>query len=378
MTEPRENANSEDQRTGSILVVDDDPIVRALLSRALRADGHEVQTADNGTQALAVLERARVDVVLLDIVMPDLDGIAVLDRIKTDSRLQHLPVIMISGVDDIDNVVHCIASGAEDYLPKPFDPVLLRARIAAGLNKRRIQELEQARLRDTFARFLPESMVDEFVVSGKSTIRLGGVRVIGTAMFTDLRGFTAFAEHASPDEVIEVLNRYLGEMSDAVLDHGGTLVAYMGDGVMAVFGAPVETEDHADRALRAAREMLAERLPRFNAWVRAHGAGKGFVMGVGVCSGPMMSGNVGSERRVEYAAVGDTVNTASRLQSLTRDLPYQLLMAESTRQLLTAEIEGLTFVDQVTLRGKTKPTQLYTLADSTPAPACRPPHEIVR
>ena len=191
------------------------------------------------------------------------------------------------------------------------------------MNKRVIQELERSRLRDTFARFLPESMVDQVVVSGDSDIRLGGVRLIGTALFTDLRGFTTFAEKRPPDEVIEVLNRYLGEMSDAVLDHGGTLVAYMGDGLMAVFGAPVESEDHADRALRAAGEMLRERLPRFNEWLHSSGDRKRFAMGVGVCSGPMMSGNVGSERRLEYAAIGDTVNTASRLESLTKEFPYQ-------------------------------------------------------
>ncbi len=354
------------RRTGSILVVDDDPIIRKLLSRALTADGHDVCTAENGAQALELLAQARVDVVLLDIVMEGMDGIEVLDRIKAEPRLHHLPVIMISGLDDYQNVVRCIESGAEDYLPKPFDPVLLRARIAGGLNKRRIQELEQSRLRDTFARFLPESMVDQVVVSGDTDIRLGGVRLIGTALFTDLRGFTTFAEKSSPDDVIEVLNRYLGEMSDAVLDNGGTLVAYMGDGLMAVFGAPVESDDHADRALEAAREMLRERLPRFNEWLCSTGERKRFAMGVGVCSGPMMSGNVGSERRLEYAAIGDTVNTASRLESLTKEFPHQLLIADSTRRLLTEDCEGLLFVDEVTLRGKTRPTQLFTLSGIAP------------
>ncbi len=368
MTATRERADSVDaeRRTGSILVVDDDPIIRKLLSRALTADGHEVRLADNGAHALEQLEQAPSDVVLLDIVMPGMDGIEVLDRIKTDPRLHNLPVIMISGLDDYDSVVRCIESGAEDYLPKPFDPVLLRARIAGGLNKRRIHELEQSRIRDTFARFLPESMVDQVVVSANSDIRLGGVRLVGTALFTDLRGFTSFAEKSSPDEVIEVLNRYLGEMSDAVLDHGGTLVAYMGDGLMAVFGAPVESDDHADRALRAAREMLRDRLPRFNEWLSANGKRKQFEMGVGVCSGPMMSGNVGSERRLEYAAIGDTVNTASRLESLTKEFPHQLLIADSTRQLLVEDFEGLTFVDEVTLRGRTAATQLFTLSGTSP------------
>jgi adenylate cyclase len=332
-------------------------------SRSLTADGHTVRTAENGVRALELLAESPSDVVLLDIVMPELDGIEVLDLIKADPKLRDLPVIMISGLDDYGNVVRCIESGAEDYLPKPFDPVLLRARIAAGLNKRRIHELEHARVRDVFARFLPESMVDQVLVNGDKDVRLGGVRLVGTALFTDLRGFTSFAESTPPDRVIDVLNRFFGEMSDAVLDNGGTLVAYLGDGLLAVFGAPVESDDHADRALRAAREMLRERLPRFNQWLCETSDREGFAIGIGVSSGPLMSGNVGSERRLEYTAVGDTVNTASRLESLTKDVPHELLISDSTRTLLTSDCDGLVFVDEITLRGRTAPTQLWTLTE---------------
>ena len=354
---------SQAATSGSILVVDDDPINLMLLSRSLTADGHTVRTAENGVRALELLAEAPSDVVLLDIVMPELDGIEVLNLIKADPKLRDLPVIMISGLDDYGNVVRCIESGAEDYLPKPFDPVLLRARIAAGLNKRRIHELEHARVRDVFARFLPESMVDQVLVNGDKDVRLGGVRLVGTALFTDLRGFTSFAESTPPDRVIDVLNRFFGEMSDAVLDNGGTLVAYLGDGLLAVFGAPVESDDHADRALRAAREMLRERLPRFNQWLSETSDREGFAIGIGVSSGPLMSGNVGSERRLEYTAVGDTVNTASRLESLTKDVPHELLISDSTRTLLTSDCDGLVFVDEITLRGRTAPTQLWTLTE---------------
>jgi adenylate cyclase len=352
--------------TWSILVVDDDPINRMLLARSLVADGHQVRTAEDGARGLELLAEQRDDVVLLDIVMPGLDGIAVLDRIKSDPRLRDIAVIMISGLDDYTNVVRCIEAGAEDYLPKPFDPVLLRARIAAGLNKRRIHDLETARVRDVFARFLPESMVDQVLVNGDHGVRLGGVRLVGTALFTDLRGFTSFAESTPPDRVIDVLNRFFGEMSDAVLDNGGTLVAYLGDGLLAVFGAPVESDDHADRAVRAAREMLNERLPRFNQWLRETRVGAGFAVGIGVSSGPLMSGNVGSERRLEYTAVGDTVNTASRLESHTKEVPYELLISDSTRQLLTDGGTDLVFVDEITLRGRTTPTQLWTLPGGDP------------
>jgi adenylate cyclase len=295
--------------------------------------------------------------------MPGIDGVTVLERIKAQPRLRDVPVIMISALDDLESVVRCIELGAEDYLPKPFDPVLLRARINAGLNKRRLNELERSRVRDVFSRFLPETIVDEVLIRADGDVHLGGVRLIGTALFTDLRSFTTFAENRPPDQVIEVLNRFLGEMGDAVLDHGGTLVAYMGDGLMAVFGAPIESDDHADRAVAAAREMLNERLPRFNEWLSDQHHGNGFRTGIGMSSGPMMSGQVGSERRLEYAAIGDTVNTASRIESLTKELGRPVLLSESTRALLTSPAPDLVFVDEVTIRGRSGLTRLWALTE---------------
>jgi adenylate cyclase len=352
---------SADTQTGSVLVVDDDRVNRTLLARTLGASGHRVRTAENGRMALELLGEEAADVVLLDIVMPELDGVSVLERMKMDPSLRDVPVIMISALDDLENVVRCIELGAEDYLPKPFDAVLLRARINAGLNKRRLNELERSRVHDVFSRFLPESIVDEVLIRANGDIHLGGVRLIGTALFTDLRAFTTFAENKPPDQVIDVLNRFLGEMGDAILDHDGTLVAYLGDGLMAVFGAPIESDDHADRALAAAREMLTERLPRFNEWLQEQHLGSGFRTGIGMSSGPMMSGQVGSERRLEYTAIGDTVNTASRIEALTKELGCPVLLSESTRQLLTMPAPDLVYVDEVTIRGRSAPTRLWTL-----------------
>ena len=169
--------------SGSILVVDDDRVNRTLLARTLTAQGHEVACASNGREALEMLEMLDADVpdiVLLDVVMPELDGMAALERIKADPRLRAVPVIMISALEDFDSVVRCIELGAEDYLQKPFDPVLLRARIRAGLDKRRLQQLERERVRDVFARFLPEPMVDEVLSRADGDLRLGGVRLVST------------------------------------------------------------------------------------------------------------------------------------------------------------------------------------------------------
>src|SRR4029453_13046573 len=171
-----------------------------------------------------------------------------------------------------------------------------------------------------------------------------------TVMFSDLRGFTSFAETLEPATVINALNRYLTAMSEAILNHGGTLVAYMGDGIMAVFGAPLQQDDHADRALAAAREML-ERLEGFNDWLREEGMHEGFKMGIGLNSGAVLSGHVGSERRLEYTALGDTTNTAARLEGMTKGTPHQLYMADSTREALRTPAADLVGVGGSGARG---------------------------
>ena len=220
---------------------------------------------------------------------------------------------------------------------------------------------ERQRVHDTFARFVPAAVVSEVLARTDEDLRLGGMRRAATILFSDLRGFTSFSEQLPPDSVIEVLNRYLGEMSDAIMDHGGTLVAYMGDGIMALFGAPLEQPDHADRAIAAAREMLTVRLPRFNAWMEGAGMGRGFDMGIGVNTGVVMTGQVGSERRVEYTAIGDTTNTASRLEGMTKGTGHQVFIADSTREALRREVPDMELVGEYEVRGRTQPITVWTL-----------------
>ena len=184
-------------------------------------------------------------------------------------------------------------------------------------------------------------------------------------MFTDLRGFTTFSEGLDAEEVIGLLNGYLGEISDAVLAHGGTLVSYLGDGLMAVFGAPLPQEDHADRAVAAAREMLEERLPQVQRdAARAQGFERGFKMGIGLNSGEFMSGNVGSQRRLEYTAIGDTINTASRIEGMTKGTPYALYLADSTKEALTRPVDDLVYIDEMPVRGRTHPIKLWSLTSA--------------
>jgi adenylate cyclase len=220
---------------------------------------------------------------------------------------------------------------------------------------------ERQRLRRNFARFVPAAVVDDVMSRTDDDLRLGGVTLEATVMFCDLRGFTRWAETRPAPVVIQTLNRYLTEMSDAILAHGGTVVSYMGDGIMAVFGAPIEQPDHADRALRAAREMVDGRLATFNAWLASAGLGEGFRMGIGLNSGPVSSGNVGSEERLEYAAVGDTTNVAARLESKSKDTDFQLLVADTTHALLTAQAADLVEAGEFVLRGRQAPTRVWSV-----------------
>jgi adenylate cyclase len=230
--------------------------------------------------------------------------------------------------------------------------------------------VERAQTRDLFSRFVPDSVVAQVLdrADSQDDVRLGGELLTATVLFSDLRGFTSFAEGREPAQVIGVLNRYLTEMSDAILDHEGTLVAYMGDGIMAVFGAPIASEDHADKALAAAREML-DRLEAFNAWMREEGLGDGFKMGIGLNTGDVMSGNVGSARRLEYTAIGDTTNTSARLEGMTKGTPYQLFVADSTHGGLHQEPEDMECLDELEVRGRKAGMKVWALRPAATVPA---------
>ena len=222
---------------------------------------------------------------------------------------------------------------------------------------------ERQRVHDLFARFVPEAVVDDVVARTDEDLRLGGERRVVSILFSDIRGFTTFSETRTPDEVIRVLNRYLTIMSDAVLAEGGTLVSYMGDGIMALFGAPIEQPDHADRALRTARAMTGPCLERINAWLEDQDLGVQFRIGVGINSGPAMAGNVGSERRLEYTAIGDVCNTASRLEGMTKGTPHMIFISDSTRSMLTEETADLIHVDEMPVRGRQEPIGVWSVKE---------------
>ena len=338
---------------GRVLVVEDAIVNRKLIERLLRQDGHEVSAVGDGFAALEALGgegEPPFDVVLLDLVMPGLDGYATLERMKADPRLAHLPVIVISAVDELGSVVRCIELGALDYLPKPVEPAILRARLGAALSAKWLRDLEvetaaqQAALlgtiqrqKEELSRFL-SPQVAALVSSPEGEQLLAGHRREATTVFCDLRGFTSFSEAAEPKEVLTVLRAYHAAMGTLIMEHGGTLEHFAGDGMMVFFNDPIPQRDHVARAVRMAIAMRSSFADLASEWAD-RGYNLGF--GVGIATGYATLGRIGFEGRYDYGMVGMAVIVASRLSSAAA--ADQILLAPESY----AAVEGLVDTESV-------------------------------
>jgi adenylate cyclase len=318
--------------TGSILVVDDIEANRDLLSRRLTRDGHRVVPVDGGQQALQALAEEEFDLVLLDLIMPDINGFDVLVRMKADGRLRRIPVIMITALAETESAVRCIEAGAEDYLPKPFDPILLRARINACLHKKRWRDREQRYLRrieDETAKFerllltiLPRQVIGR-LNHGEVMIadRFEGVSVL----FADLVGFTAHSARIRPALLVEYLNRLFSEFDALARELGVEKIKTIGDAYMAVAGLPDPNLDHCAAIAKMALGMI-DRLGRVNSHF-----GWPLQIRIGIHSGPVVAGIIGTHRFI-YDVWGDTVNVASRLEAYS--LPNRIHVSQDTARHL--------------------------------------------
>jgi len=318
--------------TGSILVVDDIEANRDLLSRRLTRDGHRVASVAGGQQALQALADDEFDLVLLDLMMPDINGLDLLVRLKADERLRRIPVIMITALAEPESVVRCIEAGAEDYLPKPFDPVLLRARINACLHKKRWRDREQKYLRrieDETAKFerllltiLPRQVIGR-LNHGEAMIadRFEGVSVL----FADLVSFTEHAARVTPAAMVEYLNRLFSEFDALARELGVEKIKTIGDAYMAVAGLPDPNPDGLAAIAKMALGMI-DRLGRVNSHF-----GWPLQIRIGIHSGPVVAGIIGTHRFI-YDVWGDTVNVASRLEAYS--LPNRIHVSQDTARHL--------------------------------------------
>jgi adenylate cyclase len=334
-----------------LLVADDNKVNRLLLKRSLELQGHRVETAENGRLAIERLRGESFDMLVLDIEMPEMNGFQVLEALAADLQLRDLPVIVTSSLEGVENIVRCIELGAEDYLMKPVNPVLLKARIGASLEKKRLRDQQKELVR----RFATSAVAQDLQESG---FTLGGRRVSGTIMFSDIRGFTALAESAPPEETIELLNTYYTLMFDAISGQGGVVNQMVGDGLMAIFGAPLPLADPAHSAVLAAREMI-ELVEMFNQ-ERVAGGKAAIKVGIGIASGDMVAGYTGTNERATYTCVGDTVNLAARLEDHTKQAKRDILIDGATRSALGERI-AVEPLGGVAIRGKANPVDVYAV-----------------
>ena len=336
---------------GTILIVDDNRVNRLMLARGLEQDGHTVAFAEHGGEALDLLRQQPFDLLLLDVLMPELDGYEVLAKLKDDPHLRDIPVIVTSALDEIDSVVRCLEMGAEDYLTKPVNPVLLNARINASLEKKRLRDQQ----RELISKFATKEVADDLLTSG---FALGGQYVEASAMFCDIRSFTTISESRDPAETIELLNDYYLLMMDAIYGEGGIVNQMVGDGLMAFFGAPEPRDDHRQAAVQAARQMI-ELIRLFNEEQAVRDKVQ-IQIGVGIASGRVVAGYTGTSNRATYTCVGDTVNVAARLEAHTKELGRPILIDENTRQGI---VDGIPVEAQgeLLMKGKTEPTKVYAV-----------------
>jgi class 3 adenylate cyclase len=369
----------------ALLVVDDNEDNRYTLSLQLNAQGyHNIAIATNGQEALSVLHSKPFDLVLLDIMMPELNGYEVLERMRSSPELRNIPVIMISAIGELDSVVRCIELGAEDYLPKPFEPTLLRARVYASLERKRLHDqvvaqaaelasqaaelatwnktLEQ-RVADQLGeiermgklrRFLSPQIADLIVASGMEKQLQSHRREI-TVLFCDLRGFTSFSETSDPEDVMMLLRDYHAAIGQIIIKYGATLEHFAGDGVMLIFNDPFPIDKPELQAVRMALEMRDAIGTLTEKWRRL---GHDIGFGIGISNGFATLGTIGFEGRFDYAAVGTVSNIASRLCDEAK--PGQILI--SPRVLLAVEdTMKVEPVGELTLKGIRRPMTAYNV-----------------
>ncbi|QGJ68822.1 Adenylate/guanylate cyclase domain-containing response regulator [Planctomycetales bacterium 10988] len=312
-----------------VLIADDSSSSREILERILIKEGHQVTLATTGKEALSLLSEREFDLVFLDLVMPEMTGFDALSTMKADNRLQHTPVIMVSSLDTVQEVASCIEIGADDFLTKPVDHRLLKARVNSSLERKRLREREFGQF------FTPE--LARYYVRHPELLKQGSEEEV-SILFCDIRSFSRISERLGPSDTVKWLGDVMDGLSECVLNHRGVLVDFIGDELMAMWGAPESQPNHAELACQAAIDML-KKLPRINRKWRAL-IGEEMRVGIGINTGPALVGNTGSQRKFKYGALGNTVNLASRVQGATKHLKTDLLVTGETFAALSEKFSA--------------------------------------
>jgi len=332
-----------------ILVVDDEPANRALLRKLLGHHGYDVVDAADGAAALLAVEEHGPDLVCLDVMMPRVDGIEVCQRLRSQPRHAGLPILLLTALDRSEDRARGLEAGANDFLSKPFDEIELTARIRSLLRTKALQD----RLADLLGSYVSESVAAE-ALRDPFAVSLGGDRRYATTLFADVRGYTALVADQPPEATLDLLNRYLTVVSDAVEREGGTVADLLGDGIFAFFGAPVMHLDDPARAVRAGLAMQEAvgslEIPSM--------PGVRLQTGIGITTGEVIAGNIGSVRRMHYAVVGEAVNIAARLQAAAG--PGQILIDAATHAVVS-DLVRTQDLGSLRLAGKGEWVQAYNV-----------------
>jgi class 3 adenylate cyclase/CheY-like chemotaxis protein len=347
----------------SLLVVDDDDPGRELLVRRLAARGFVVASAPGGAEALELVAHHAFHLVLLDVEMPGLSGFDVLRQLRTRYSRSDLPVVMATGRDGSADVVEALSLGANDYVTKPLDLAIVLGRVESLLAVKRARdeavrlaadlEIANRFIRQTFGRFVSPEVADQ-VLSSPEGLEMGGERRRVTVLTSDIRGFSSITETLDPASIVTMLNVYLGAMTDVILAYGGTIDEFIGDGILAIFGAPLASTDHARQALECAVAMQAA-IPAVNARL-AHLGLETLEMGVAVNTGEGTVGNIGSEQRTKYGVVGPIINVCSRIEAVT--LGGQILTTAATLQDAGGDVE-IGEARSLTMKGASAPLTVF-------------------
>jgi class 3 adenylate cyclase len=362
---PSAPAASPDQEHGRLLVVDDNEMNRDMLSRRLASKGHAVQVAEDGERALRMIAEDRPDLVLLDVMMPGISGLEVLQRLREKYSVSDMPVIMATAMDASKDIVEALRLGANDYVTKPLDFPVVLARVQGQLALKRAKdeiqklahdlELHNRFIRHTFGRYLSKEVVSSLLESPEG-LKLGGESRRVTILMSDLRGFTSVSERLGPEQVVRLLNTYLGGMARIILKHQGTIDEFIGDAVLAIFGAPISRDDDARRAVACALDMQLA-MDAVNRQNQDEGLPT-VEMGIAVHTGPVVVGNIGSQERTKYGVVGPTVNLTGRIESYT--VGGQILISDETRREV-ADVVSVAGRMEVQAKGSKEPIVVWNL-----------------
>ncbi len=351
---------TEFSRSPNVLIADDDWFIRDVLENYLTNAGCRVRACADGIQAWESIQEERPDMVLLDIRMPRMDGLTVCKRLKNDVQTQFIPVIIVTALDAQDEELKAIEAGADDFITKPFSSVILLTRVRSLLRLKRLHddlESRNALLRQVLNRYVDQEIADTILTDPERHLKLGGETRQVTVLFADLRHFTRFsALHPAP-QVVDMLNLIFTELVEIVVSNKGTFDKFLGDAIMAFYGAPISGENDAERALRTALEMQQcfRQLQTLSQDQLLAPLG----LGVGIHSGEAIVGNIGSERVMDYTVIGDTVNIARRLQESAKG--GEIWISATTHQLVPhAQVDDL---GAKNLQGRDEPVNVYSLRE---------------